>query len=70
MYQFSCLRTVPVDLINDLFKGMKCFRSGFIYEIKPVIDVQDRRMDGEQTRLIEEQENVVYDLRGTVCPSD
>lgn len=41
------------------------------YEIKPVIDIRDMWKDDEQTRLIEGQENVVYDFRGTVychCP--
>jgi hypothetical protein len=41
------------------------------YEIKPVIDIKNKWRDGEHTRLIEGQQNVVYDFRGTVychCP--
>jgi hypothetical protein len=41
------------------------------YEIKPVIDIRNMWKDGEDTRLIEGQRNVVYDFRGAVychCP--
>jgi hypothetical protein len=40
--------------------------------IKPVIDIRNGWRDGEETRLIEGQSNVVYDYRGTVychCPA-
>lgn len=39
--------------------------------IKPVIDIRNMWKDGEETKLVEGQENVVYDFRGTVychCP--
>jgi hypothetical protein len=42
------------------------------HRIKPVIDIRNLWQDGEQTRLIEGQGNVVYDYRGTVychCPA-
>lgn len=35
--------------------------------IKPVIDIRNLWQDGEETRLVEGQVNVVYDYRGTVC---
>lgn len=41
------------------------------YEIKPVIDIRGLWRDGEQTRLVEGQTNVVYDYSGQVycyCP--
>lgn len=41
------------------------------YGIKPVIDIRNMWKDGEETRLLEGRENVVYDYRGHVycyCP--
>jgi len=40
--------------------------------IKPVIDIRNHWKDGEKTRLVTGQSNVVYDYRGTVychCPA-
>lgn len=40
--------------------------------IKPVIDIRNMWKDGEETRLLDGQTNVVYDYRGTVycyCPA-
>ena len=42
------------------------------YEIKPVIDIRDCWKDGEETKLVTRQENIVYDYKGTVfcvCPA-
>lgn len=39
--------------------------------IKPVIDIRNMWKDGEKTKLVERQKNVVYDYKGTVychCP--
>ncbi len=41
------------------------------YTIKPVIDIRNMWKDGEQTRLVTGQENIVYDYCGTIscyCP--
>jgi hypothetical protein len=41
------------------------------YQIKPVIDIRNQWKDGEETKLITGQENVVYDYKGKVycyCP--
>ncbi|GFN23674.1 hypothetical protein TAMC210_19910 [Thermanaeromonas sp. C210] len=41
------------------------------YQIKPVIDIRNQWKDGEETKLIAGQENVVYDYKGKVscyCP--
>ncbi len=41
------------------------------YGIKPIIDIRNMWKDGEETRLLEGRENVVYDYRGHVycdCP--
>jgi hypothetical protein len=41
------------------------------YSIKPVIDIRDMWKDGETTKLISGQTNVIYDYQGTVyccCP--
>lgn len=51
-----------VKLINLLWKR---------YGIKPVIDIRNMWKDGEETKLVEGWDNVVYDYRGTVscyCP--
>lgn len=42
------------------------------YGIKPVIDIRNMRQDGEETKLVDGQRNVVYDYAGTVychCPT-
>jgi hypothetical protein len=41
------------------------------YKIKPVIDIRNCWKDGEETKLVTRQENIVYDYKGTVfcvCP--
>lgn len=51
-----------MELIRDLWDN---------HGIKPVIDIRNMWRDGEETRLVEGQENVVYDFRGRVychCP--
>lgn len=43
------------------------------YDVKAVIDIRNLWKDGEQTRLFEGRENIVYDYRGTVscyCPQE
>lgn len=50
------------ELIRDLWDE---------HRMKPVIDIRNMWKDGEETRLVEGQENVVYDFRGRVwchCP--
>ncbi|EGL82403.1 transposase IS4 family protein [Caldalkalibacillus thermarum TA2.A1] len=37
------------------------------HQIKPVIDIRNSWKDGEQTRLLDPWENVVYTYRGQVC---
>jgi len=43
------------------------------YDIRAVIDIRNLWKDGEETRLFEGRENIVYDYRGTVyccCPQE
>jgi transposase len=43
------------------------------YNVRAVIDIRNLWKDGEQTRLFEGRENIVYDYRGTVyccCPQE
>ncbi len=50
------------DLIQALWKN---------HGVKPVIDIRNMWQDGEESRLVQGQYNVVYDYRGTVscfCP--
>ncbi len=37
------------------------------HRIKPVVDIRNCRQDGEESRLVEGTENVVYTYRGEVC---
>jgi|LSQX01.2.fsa_nt_gb hypothetical protein len=41
--------------------------------IRPIIDIRDCWKDGEETRLLEGHENIIYDYRGTIyccCPQE
>ncbi len=43
------------------------------YDVRAVIDIRELWKDGEETRLFEGRENIVYNYRGTVyccCPQE
>ncbi len=62
----------------DCFDGDRGYDDGKLitrlyddFDIKPVIDIRNCWKDGEETKNVEEQENIVYDYRGNVfcvCP--